>query len=158
MTRFRRKTGLLSRARRFGGLAVGLAAILIGLLTPSAAMAATSVKFYVDPANDAAVAANALRASNPSAAAELEKIAVHSTAIWLGEWNANQTTVVSTVLNAAWRQDAVPVFVLYAIPDRDCGGFSAGGYATNAEYETFVNQIAAGVKGRTAVFIVEPDA
>jgi endoglucanase len=144
----------LSRPTRESRPATATAAVP----TTGKAAVATSVKFYVDPTNEAAQAENELRTSDPAEAGELNKIAIHSTAIWLGEWNTNQTTVVNAVLDAAARQSAIPVFVLYAIPDRDCGSFSRGGYTTDGQYRTFVNQIAAGVEGRTAVFIVEPDA
>lgn len=116
-----------------------------------------STTFYVQRDTDAAMAVAALRnAGRLKEAALIEEIATQPQAIWLGEWNSDQTTVVSQVLSEA--KGAAVVFVLYAIPHRDCGGYAAGGYATTGQYQRFVNQIAEGVRGRDAWFIVEPDA
>ena len=126
--------------------------------TSSATTTSSSgVTFYVQPNTDASKSVASLTAAGDRVdTALIEKIANRSQAIWLGEWNPNQTTVVNQVLTAA--NGSVPVFVLYAIPNRDCWSYSSGGYKSDAQYETFVNQIAAGVKGRQAWFILEPDA
>jgi endoglucanase len=50
------------------------------------------------------------------------------------------------------------VFVTYAIPNRDCGNHSAGGFGTGAEYRAWVDAVAAGLRGSRAVVVVEPDA
>jgi endoglucanase len=62
---------------------------------------------------------------------------------------------LTTVLATAKRE--VPVLVAYNIPGRDCGGFSAGGAQTTAEYQAWVDAFAAGIGDRKAVVIVEPD-
>jgi endoglucanase len=48
--------------------------------------------------------------------------------------------------------------VAYNIPGRDCGGLSAGGAQTPAEYEAWIDGFAAGIGDRQAVVILEPDS
>jgi endoglucanase len=52
----------------------------------------------------------------------------------------------------------VPVFVPYNIPGRDCGGYSAGGAQTTADYEAWISAIAGAIGTREAVIVLEPDA
>jgi endoglucanase len=62
---------------------------------------------------------------------------------------------LTTVLATAKRE--VPVLIAYNIPGRDCGGFSAGGAQTTADYEAWIDALAAGIGDRKAVVILEPD-
>jgi endoglucanase len=48
--------------------------------------------------------------------------------------------------------------VVYDIPGRDCGSYSAGGAASNAAYNAYIGQIAADINGRSVRVILEPDA
>jgi len=79
-----------------------------------------------------------------------------------GVWVTGGTTAatrlkvqLTTVLATAKRE--VPVLVAYNIPGRDCGGFSAGGAQTTADYEAWIDAFAAGLGDRKAVVILEPD-
>jgi endoglucanase len=86
---------------------------------------------------------------------ELESV---SHGVWVtgGSTSATRLKVqLTTVLATAKRE--VPVLVAYNIPGRDCGGFSAGGAQTTAEYQAWVDAFAAGIGDRKAVVIVEPD-
>jgi endoglucanase len=51
-----------------------------------------------------------------------------------------------------------PQFVLYAIPERDCDGMHSGGLSDVSAYEQWIDSLRAGIAGRPAVLIVEPDA
>jgi endoglucanase len=62
---------------------------------------------------------------------------------------------LTTVIAAAKRE--VPVLVAYNIPGRDCGGFSAGGAQTTAEYKAWIDALATGIGNGKAVVLVEPD-
>jgi endoglucanase len=53
---------------------------------------------------------------------------------------------------------SVAVLVAYNIPGRDCGGLSAGGAQTAAEYEAWIDGFAAGIGSSPAIVILEPDA
>jgi endoglucanase len=55
-------------------------------------------------------------------------------------------------------QGAVPVFVAYNIPGRDCGSYSKGGAGSDAAYRRWIGRLAKGISTRAAVVIVEPDA
>ncbi|MET0433949.1 MAG: glycoside hydrolase family 6 protein [Cellulomonas sp.] len=112
---------------------------------------------YADPASDVARAAATARAEGRTAdAALLDKAASGGAARWLGP--ADGTTAVRAYAAAATAAGRTPVFVTYAIPDRDCGSYSAGGFATADEYRAWVDAIAAGLRGSRPVVVVEPDA
>ncbi len=46
----------------------------------------------------------------------------------------------------------------YAIPHRDCGLCSAGGFDTAGQYEDWVSDFATGIGDRKAVVVLQPDA
>lgn len=55
-------------------------------------------------------------------------------------------------------QNALPMFGLYALMQRDCGSYSSGGWSTLAQYKTWVNAAAAAQSNRKIVWIIEPDS
>ncbi|WP_460711461.1 glycoside hydrolase family 6 protein [Nocardioides dilutus] len=55
------------------------------------------------------------------------------------------------------RANKTPVVAIYAIPARDCGGYSGGGLS-HRDYKTWVSRVAAGLRGQHAMAILEPDA
>jgi endoglucanase len=65
---------------------------------------------------------------------------------------------VAAYIGAATAAHAEPMLVLYAIPHRDCGNYSAGGFASGSDYQAWVRQVNAGIAGRRVAVIVEPDA
>jgi endoglucanase len=67
-----------------------------------------------------------------------------------------QAEVADTMRQAA-RQRATPVLVAYNIPGRDCGGLSAGGALTTADYEAWIDGFANGIGARRAIVVLEPD-
>lgn len=50
------------------------------------------------------------------------------------------------------------VYVVYNIPERDCGGQSAGGTRDTASYLAWVDSIVRGLGGYESIVILEPDA
>lgn len=89
-------------------------------------------------------------------AALLKVLADRPTATWLEEDNdaiGRARSVASDALAAG----QTPVFVLYAIPGRDCGLYSAGGLPEE-QYLGFAAQIGEAVAGSGAWVILEPDA
>ena len=114
--------------------------------------------FYVDPANPASQLAAAWDQQNRATdARELRKIGDRSVAHWL-LGDPSEAVAVDTVVTAAAAQGQLAVLVAYNIPNRDCGSFSAGGVVSPDAYRAWVRTIVAGLKGRPAVVIVEPDA
>ncbi|GAA4141842.1 glycoside hydrolase family 6 protein [Leifsonia shinshuensis] len=144
------------------GAALVAAALLSTPATPTA-RADDSVfgsRLYVDPGSDARRMADWFTAvGDTGRAALIERIASRPTAVWLGDWYspALLDSVIRRHLQAAAAQGATPVFVTYAIPDRDCGGFSAGGF-TPDQYLDFTRRVAAALAGSRAVVLVEPDS
>jgi len=115
---------------------------------------------FVQPDSQAAQAAAQLAAQGRTAeAAAARTIAQQPTAIWLGEWftGAFLDRVIARNLAAAEAAGTTPVFVTYAVPNRDCGGYSAGGLSAS-EYAAWNRQIAADLRGHRAVVLVEPDS
>ena len=113
---------------------------------------------YVDPDSNAARAAEASGTEAQRAAAA--RIAESPSAIWLTPERVRPgtaTDVVADTVAQADRTGALPVFVVYGITDRDCGGFSSGGLPRE-EYLDWVDEIAAGLGDRTSIVLLEPDS
>lgn len=111
---------------------------------------------FVDPNNTATQYALA----NPSLTdiqyiARMGQVPV---AQWFGDWDTNVASSVNTYVSSANASGTIPVVVLYNIPYRDCGGYSASGATSVSAYASWVQQVAAGIGSRNAVVIVEPDA
>jgi endoglucanase len=115
-------------------------------------------KLWVDPESLAQLRANALRATAPDKAALLDKIAKQPQALWLGEWNSDVFRKVQFVVDAAAKDGALPIFIAYNVPGRDCGQHSAGGLKTGDMYRRWIRKVAAGIGDRGAVVILEPDS
>ena len=115
---------------------------------------------YVDPHSPIATAARSLQATNPSTAALLTKLAANPTAFWLGDTvpAVRVAQVVHDRIAVVEAAGALPVLVLYAIPHRDCGSYSSGGFANALEYRAWVSQIADGIGSSKVAIILEPDA
>jgi len=81
-------------------------------------------------------------------------------ALWFSE-SVPTATVRSAVAGYVGRAvvaKARPVLVLYAIPGRDCGSYSAGGFPDAVSYRRWVDQVAKGLYRSSALVILEPDA
>jgi endoglucanase len=118
---------------------------------------ASDSAFYVDPSSSAAqwVAAN----PNDSRTAVIrDRIA----SVPQGRWYTqnNPGTIAGDVdgyVGAAAAAGKIPILVVYNIPNRDCSGASAGGLPSHTAYRAWITQFAAGLKGRPAAIILEPD-
>ncbi|MFC6023086.1 glycoside hydrolase family 6 protein [Plantactinospora solaniradicis] len=131
-------------------------AVGVGLLNSAPALAADSA-FYVDPDTSAArwVAAN----PNDSRTAVIRDRIVNTPQ---GRWftQNNPSTVraqVDAFVGAAAAVGKIPILVVYNIPNRDCSGASSGGLPNHTAYRQWVDQVAAGLAGRPASIILEPD-
>ena len=115
---------------------------------------------YVDPASNARRAAAALRATDPQRAEILDRIGDHAQADWFGDWNPASSVRgdVADRIATIRRAGALPVLVAYAIPARDCGGYSTGGIGTPDGYRAWIEAFAAGLDGGPVAVILEPDA
>jgi endoglucanase len=126
------------------------------LIRPELAAAADSV-YYVDPDTNAArwVAAN----PNDSRTAVIsDRIASVPQGRWFTQ--NNPSTVrgeVDAFVGAAATAGKIPILVVYNIPNRDCSGASSGGLPSHTAYRQWIDQVAAGLAGRPAAIILEPD-
>lgn len=100
-----------------------------------------------------------LRDRGDNAAADLvQTIADQPTGMWLGEWTIDPAATVKSVSQRATEAEQISLFIVYNVPGRDCGLYSAGG-TTEEHYLTWIQQIADGITpGSTTWFILEPDA
>jgi endoglucanase len=160
MTRRRGLTaaGRLTAAGSLAALAVATAGTAVGveLFQASAAQAAESA-FYIDPATQAArwVAANP---NDPKTPVIRDRIASVPQGRWFTQFNPNTVRAeVDGYAAAATTAGKIPIMVVYNIPNRDCSGASAGGAPDHASYRQWIDQVAAGLTGRAASVILEPD-
>jgi endoglucanase len=162
-----------------------VAAVVLGVGLTSAQMAAAAptaghtlpanTHFYVPPPADGSVqeALQLWRRGDVADAKLILSMESVPQAVWLtgetsaqaaqgarGSLEANhevERKVSETLLAARW-QRAVPIFVAYNIPGRDCSQYSAGGAPSDAEYEQWIESLARGLRHGKAVVILEPDA
>lgn len=79
-------------------------------------------------------------------------------AVWLDKGTPKEVRkLVQQTMLLARLQHAVPEFVAYNVPGRDCSNLSAGGAATEADYKAWIDAVASGIGNEKAVVIVEPD-
>jgi endoglucanase len=157
---------LSSRRRRrlaIGAVAgMALVAAAIGQAVAGVPARAGSIpagtQFYVDPNSQAArwVAANP---GDSRASAINGRIAQVPAGIWFSSYSPSTvTSSVSAVTSAAKAAGQTPVLVVYEIPNRDCGGASAGGAPDLTSYGNWVRGFAAGLDNAPVVVILEPDS
>jgi endoglucanase len=81
-------------------------------------------------------------------------------ALWLTEYYSigGVRGAVRAYVSRAEKADKTPILAVYAIPDRDCGGYSSGGEPSPAAYRTWIANAAAGMKGSSPLVVLEPDA
>ncbi|SCL33213.1 endoglucanase [Micromonospora nigra] len=130
--------------------------VALGIARTPAAAAAESA-FYVDPSTSAArwVAENP---GDPRAAVIRDRIASVPQGRWFTRTNTSTVRAeVDALVGAAAAAGKIPILVVYNIPNRDCSGASGGGAPDHATYRQWVDQVAAGLAGRPATIVLEPD-
>jgi endoglucanase len=115
-------------------------------------------RLYVDPNSEARRQAETLRRSRPQDAALIDRIASQPNARWLGDWVRDIRKEVEAAVSTITGSGALPIFVAYNIPGRDCGLYSAGGAGGSNAYRAWIRSFAAGIRGRQSIVILEPDA
>lgn len=126
--------------------------------TTATASVLVGASLWVDPASNARQTGDAWYATRPADANMLYKLAAAPQARWFGNWNATIRADVNAATTAITRAGAMPVFVAYNIPQRDCGGLSGGNSTTASGYRAWIRGFANGLAGRRATVILEPDA
>lgn len=157
------------RIRTSRGALAGLVAAAALFLPMAAASAAPAsdrtlpagTRFLVPAPNQGAVqqGIDLLRQGRLADAARLAKMLATPQAVWVTKGTpAEARRAVERAVALADAQRAVAVLVAYNIPGRDCGGLSAGGALTTADYKAWIDGFAAGIGRHKAVVILEPDA
>ena len=166
------------RTATLAALAVGLtpaAALAAPAPTPAGHSLAPDTRFYVPPPAKGAVQqiASLLASGQRQNAALIARMEAVPSAVWLtgetqaqvamgaaGERQANMEVAreIRQTLQRASLERAVPVFVAYNIPGRDCSQYSAGGAPSDAAYQSWIDAIGRALGDAKAVLIDEPDA
>ena len=152
--------------RLLGVVAAGAALVLSPLASTSATAAGEAIpdgtQFYVpqlEHYQDALRQVAQLRAAgDKDAAADISAMIRTPQAVWLtGDSPAQVEREARQVTHRAAGKGEMPVLVAYNIPFRDCAQYSAGGATSLAEYEAWIDALAAGIGDRDAVVLLEPD-
>lgn len=110
---------------------------------------------YVNPVSTTLEAAQKLTGQ---ARADAQVLGTVASAQWFTEGTPAQVKAkVSQYVGAAADAGRMPVLVAYDIPYRDCSLYSAGGAADTKAYEAWIDGFVAGIAGRPATVILEPD-
>jgi endoglucanase len=113
--------------------------------------------YWVDPQGPAARQAARWRAQGrTSDASALSRIARRPTAVWLADEGVTARARAATA--AAAKAGKTALLVVYHVPGRDCGSYSAGGAGSPTGYRAWVREVARGIGPRRATVILEPDA
>lgn len=124
----------------------------------ASAIVGTATAFY-----DAGSSADAAQAALSDAgrgddAALVARIAAQPIATWVGGWTADAPGTVANVTSKAAQSGTIALLVIYNIPGRDCGLFSAGGAEVDG-YLSWVDGVAGAIAEDSVTWvIVEPDA
>ncbi|MEO6088896.1 MAG: glycoside hydrolase family 6 protein [Umezawaea sp.] len=149
MTRRKQVAGALSIAFTAGAVALAVGS--------AATVQAAESAFYVDPASSSAkwVAANS---GDSRAPVIRDRIASVPQARWFTTTNTSSVrSEINSFVGAAASAGKIPILVVYNIPNRDCGGASGGGAPSHAAYRAWVDEVSAGLAGRAASIVLEPD-
>lgn len=139
---------------------LALATALAIMLQPDPARGvASNSAWFIDPDANAVQQERRWRAEgNVTDADALHAIAASPQADWFGGWSGPIRVAVTRRLDQIEAQLALPVFVAYNVPGRDCAGYSSGGANTADEYRAWIDDFATGLGEHRVVLILEPDS
>jgi endoglucanase len=88
-----------------------------------------------------------------------DRIANQPTAVWFTQFNPDQVqSQAGNYITAANNAGQVPQMVLYNIPRRDCGQYSAGGAPDVSSYQRWINNLSRGLGNKLVVILLESDS
>ncbi len=115
-------------------------------------------ELWLNPGGHGPAAVEEARAGGRTDEAEaLAPLAGQPTATWFAGGEDPYPAVLE-LSEAAAEAGELPVLVVYHVPGRDCGSYSAGGAADVDAYLSYVGSFAAALGDRPAVVVLEPDA
>lgn len=129
--------------------------LAVGSGSPAGCPYAGTNGFYVDSESEPA---RWLRGhgGDPRAPTIRARIVQQPMARWVGPGDISGW--VGQYVTGAAQAGKLPVLVAYAIPNRDCGGHSAGGERNTKSYIAWARRLAQAIGERHAIVILEPDA
>ena len=172
----RHLAGLTTLAMAAAALALAPGLASAATQAPAGHTLAANTRFYVPPPAQGSVQQilQLVKSGQLKNAGLLTAMEATPSAVWLdgetpaqaaepgnqGSQQADADTVkqIRLTLAAARLECAVPVFVAYNIPGRDCSEYSAGGAPTDAAYDAWINAIGSALGNAQAVVLEEPDA
>ncbi len=114
---------------------------------------------YRSPNTSASLAVvDALLVGDVELATQLERIANQPQAIWVGVWEKDPRAIVDAAVTAAVAARQLCALVCYAVPNLDCGSYSAGGAKDTEAFWLHVSAMALGIDRRKAMVLLEPDS
>lgn len=136
------------------GLAASVAWLAVGT-TPASALTGS---LYRDP-NSQVIRWITANPNDSRTATIRDKIASQPAAHWLSAFSPSTvTSEVSGLVNAANTNGQVPLLSVYEIPNRDCGGASAGGASNFTQYQQWISNMAQGLGNRMVIIVLETDS
>lgn len=115
--------------------------------------------FYLDPNSPASQQEAAWRAAGRATDAnQIAKIARRPQADWIDTDTVRAEAETRDLTARAGAAHKTAVVVLYNIPYRDCGGFSAGGARDATAYRAWTSAVIRGIGDSHPIVILEPDA
>jgi endoglucanase len=113
---------------------------------------------WVDPYGPAHLKSKLASKTDPTTSALYAKIADNGGAEWIGDWTPNVHNWVNRRATAILKSGALPLFLSYNIPKRDCGQYSAGGATAAEGYKQWITAFATGIGNQRAAVVLEPDS
>jgi len=152
-----------------GRFTAGATLLLIASLSTQANAAPTAqdktllpnTRFFVPSPADGSIqqAVGLLQKGQLENALLIAAMEVTPQAVWLPSGTPSEVSAAATkVLQEANAEQAVPTLVLYNIPGRDFGSYSAGGAQNTQAYEAWIDAIAAAIGNQKVIIVLEPDA
>ena len=172
----RHLAGLTTLALAAAALALAPGLASAATQAPAGHTLAADTRFYVPPPAQGSVQQilQLVKSGQLKNAGLITAMEATPSAVWLdgetpaqaaepgnqGSQQADAATVkqIRLTLAAARLENAVPIFVAYNIPGRDCSEYSAGGAPTDAAYDAWINAIGSALGDAQAVVLEEPDA
>ena len=112
-------------------------------------------RLFVDPHS---TTVDAMHHLTGAARADAQVLAGFPSATWFTSGTARAVqNDAAKVVREARKDGSMPVLVAYFLPNRDCGQYSAGGAQSTAQYEAWIDGLAAGIDEAPAAVILEPD-
>ena len=137
-----------------------VASILLAVLIASVPVLASNIQFYVPKPNHGAIEqiADLTSSGNKTDANLIREMIDTPQAVWFTSGSPHDVQQdVKNIVKLAAAKRSVPVLVAYNLPFRDCSQYSAGGAASKADYEAWIDGFAAGIGDDRAIVILEPD-